>query len=369
MISFRARLLTSVVLAMTAAAAAIALAAPADAAHKPRAPKGFFGVHVRGLDGGNFARMRRDDVGIVRTGFNLATVRPTPAGPDDWSVFDDYVAGTADKGIDLIPVVYGTPGGLAGGIGSVLDPLVEAEWQRYLGDLVDRYGPGGAFWSLHPEVSYRPIRYWQLWNEPNSFANWKDPDGREFGKFLRISADVIHGHDPGASVVSGGVVSEPLNPDVERGDSFLRDVFGRRAARRAVDIVAVHPYAKNPRAAKRAMKDARRALDRSGMKKTPIWISEIGWGSTSAGSSGRNRPTAAGGHRWAMTPSRQRKYLSRTFEIALKQRRRLGIGRVIWYQWRDGPDSRCRWCETSGLLDADGVTKPLLRAFAKLARI
>ncbi|MCB0876204.1 MAG: hypothetical protein KDB46_08420 [Solirubrobacterales bacterium] len=362
--SFRVRA-ASVAAASVAVAATLFAAAPAESVAKPKAPKGFFGVHVRGLDGGNFTRMRKANAGIVRTGFNLSTLRSSPYGPDNWSIFDNYVAGTANNRMDLMPVVYGIPAWLPG---EIMDPVVQAAWQQYLTDLVERYGPGGDFWKLHPRVRHRPVRYWQLWNEPNSFVNWEDPDGREFGRFLTRSADVIHGLDPGASVVSGGVVSEPLNPDVERGNSFLRDMLAKRRTRRAVDVVAVHPYAKNASAAKRAMKDARRVLDHRGMKRTPIWISEIGWGSTTPGSSGRARRRAGPGHRWAMTPSRQRHHLRRTFKIALRQRLRLGVGRVIWYQWKSGPDSDCRWCETAGLLDGDGDAKRLLGDFRKLAR-
>ncbi len=342
------------------------------AAHVPKAPKGFFGVHVRGLKGGDFAHIRETKVGIVRTGFNLATVRSTPLGPDNWSIFDNYVAGTANNGMDLLPVVYGMPSWLPAGLG-IMDPAARLAWQDYLTALVGRYGSGGEFWKEHPEVAYRPIRYWQLWNEPNSFANWDDPDGREFGRFLVRSAGVIHAADPSASVVSGGIVSKPLNPDVQDGAPFLGDVFGLKSARSAVDIVAVHPYAKNARATRKAVEETRKTLDRAGMKRTPIWVTEIGWGSTTPGGSSGRATRSAGPpraeRRWNLTPAKQRKNLRRTFEMALKQRRKLDIGRMIWYQWQDGPDSACRWCETAGLLDQEGVAKPLLKLFSRLARI
>ena len=334
----------------------------AGAAAAPRAPKGFFGVHVRALEGGDFARMQRSDVGIVRTGFNFSTVRPLPAAPYDWRIFDNFVGGTANHGIDLLPVVYGVPSWLPSGVGSILDGPGQVAWREYLIALVDRYGPGGDFWSLHPEVEYRPIRYWQLWNEPNSFANWQNPDGREYGRFLTISADVIHGADPGASVVSGGIVSKPLSPDVQQGAPFLRDVLRSKAARRAIDIVAIHPYAKTPLIAKKAIEEARRTMNRANMKKTPIWITEIGWGSTTPdGSSARVEPSdpgpAGAQARWFLTPAKQRENLRRSFEIMLNKRRELGIQRVIWYQWQDGPDSACKWCETAGLLHQNGVRK------------
>jgi hypothetical protein len=342
------------------------------AADVPRAPKGFFGVHVRGLTGGDFAHMRAARVGIVRTGFNYSTVRPTALGPDNWTVFDKYVTGTANNGMDLLPVVYGMPSWLPTGTG-IMDAPAQLEWQDFLADLVARYGPEGQFWQDNPGIEYHPIEYWQLWNEPNSFANWDDPDGRQFGRFLIRSAAVIHTADPYAQVVSGGIVSKPLNPDVQDGAPFLDDLFGLKSARSAVDVVAVHPYAKNARATRRAVEETRETLDRAGMKRTPIWVTEIGWGSTTPGGSSA-RTARSGGltraeRRWYLTPAKQRENLLRTFEMALKQRRKLGIGRMIWYQWQDGSDDACRWCETAGLLDRDGVAKPLLNVFSSLARI
>jgi hypothetical protein len=70
-----------------------------------------------------------------------------------------------------------------------------------------------------------------------------------------------------------------------------------------------------------------------------------------------------------MTPKKQRTNMRRTFEIALAQRRKLGVGRVIWYQWQDAPDRRCPWCETAGLLRENGAAKPLLRIFKRIARL
>ncbi|MFN8111662.1 MAG: glycosyl hydrolase [Solirubrobacterales bacterium] len=361
------------VAAFVALAAALAIAASADAAKPPQAPRGFFGVHVRDLQDTDFGQVRHADAGIVRTGFNYLTLHPSVAAPEHWSHFDAYVAGTAANGMEMLPVVYGVPDWLPGGLGAILGDPVQLAWQTYLTELVDRYGPDGDFWQLHPGLEYHPIRDWQIWNEPNSTVNWEDPDGREFGRFLAGSSRVIHAADPGARVVTAGVVSAPLNPDLQTGAAFLRDMLRLKSVRRSVDVVAVHPYAKNANEAKAAVVEAREALDRAGMDDTPIWISEIGWGSTTPGSSGRRakRPgpsTLPAERRWNMTPSKQRRMLERTFEMALKNRRSLGIERVIWYQWRDGPDDACRWCESAGLVDADGKPKPLLRSFRRIAR-
>ena len=42
---------------------------------------------------------------------------------------------------------------------------------------------------------------------------------------------------------------------------------------------------------------------------------------------------------------------------------------MVWYQWRDGTDNICKWCGTSGLLQENGVAKPLLNVFSGIARL
>jgi len=128
-------------------------------------------------------------------------------------------------------------------------------------------------------------------------------------------AVTIHAADPSASVVSGGIVSKPLNPDVQDGAPFLGDVFGLKSARSAVDIVAVHPYAKNARATRKAVEETRKTLDRAGMKRTPIWVTEIGWGSD-----------PSSGADLAKTPQEQADLLSESFGALRDSRDELGVG-------------------------------------------
>ena len=51
-----------------------------------------------------------------------------------------------------------------------------------------------------------------------------------------------------------------------------------------------------------------------------------------------------------------------------RQRRRLRIEGLVWYQWQDGPDHACGWCVSAGLIHDDGVAKALLRIYRATAR-
>ncbi len=337
---------------------ALMLSTPAGS-EAAQAPKRFFGVHPRSIHPGDYEDMRAADVGLLRTAFYIQSVRSHPGDPYDWSEFDAIVTGTASNGIDVLPVLLGVPRYVS------TQPYVvplgnsESEWKAFLAALVDRYGPGGEFWSLNPAIPYRPIGEWQIWNEENALTNWKGkPSPREYGRLLTISADAIQAEDPDAKLVTGGVISEPQNPKAMDGVDYLRKLLGSTAVVRAVDIIAIHPYSGTVNRVKKQIQLTREMLGDSKLKEAPIWVTELGWGS---GNSDRNPQI--------VSPAEQRSNLRGSFEMALKQRKRLGIERMVWYQWRDGEDTVCNWCGTSGLLHKDGIAKPLLDVFSGIARI
>jgi hypothetical protein len=333
--------------------------APASAG-KP--PERFFGVHVRSLDGGDFAQMKAANVGLLRAGFPISIARTGPERPYDWPRFDHIVSGAARNGIVLMPVLYGVPKWVPGGIGAILGPAMNGVWQDYVRALVERYGSDGEFWSDHSEIPYRPVTRWQVWNEPNSEVNWKRPNPAEYGRFLVRSARTIHGADPAAEVISAGVVAAPLNKSLQAGASYLRRMVRSRAVRRSVDAIGFHPYTKTVAQSKKLIRKARKVMDGARMDNTPIWVTEIGWGATS---SPRTAPGTAA--RWQINPGKQRKNLRKAFEMGIGKRKRLGIEGMVWYQWKDGADPACGWCETSGLLKENDAPKRLLGTFRKVA--
>jgi polysaccharide biosynthesis protein PslG len=340
--------IAALAIVLLALLAALALPGRADAA---QAPKGFFGVHPLIPQAGDYGTMADADVGMIRTGF---AYRQWKAGP---AAFDAIVRGAAEQRIDLLPVVVGTESSARGA--TPLDsPAAKEHWKDYLTALVERYGPGGNFWSSPASagVPTWPITDWQVWNEPNSFNNWAKPDPQQYGKLLALSAKTIHAADRKATVVSAGVISDPVNRRAEAGASFLRKMLKSKKAAKAADVIAVHPYTAKVKNVEKNIEQARKVLNKAKLKRTPLWVTEIGWGSGS-GSSPLVVPAA-----------KQKRNLRDSFRMMLKERRKLKLGKVIWYQWRDGPDTACNWCGTSGLLTDSGTRKPLFDEFAAIAR-
>lgn len=347
-----------VALSFALLATSLSLGAP-DHSEAAKAPKRFFGVHPLSLGGDDYAAMADANVGLLRISFNFSSTKTEPDAPYDWSQFDAIVAGSANNGIDLLPGLYGVPRWISTKRTAIPLDKARPEWRDYLTALVERYGSGGEFWSLNPTVAYRPIEDWQVWNESNLLNNWKNkPNAKEYGRLLTLSAKTIHAVDPRAQIVTAGIVSDPVNRKAIDGDVYLKSLLKSKSAARATDAIGIHPYTGTVKQVKSQLTAARRVIDRAGLKRTPIWVTEVGWGS---GKPGRNP--------LIVSAAQQKRRLRGTFEMALKKRRRLGLERMVWYQWQDGVDEICGWCETSGLLTANGVAKPLLKVFAGIARL
>ena len=67
-------------------------------------------------------------------------------------------------------------------------PKRVADYTAYLSALAKRYGPKGTFWSENPTVPKRPIREWQIWNEPNLPYQWARAKGQGFKQIARPTA-------------------------------------------------------------------------------------------------------------------------------------------------------------------------------------
>lgn len=339
----------------------VALSAPArsDAQYGP-GPPGFFGVNASGFEPGDFDLMAASNIGVTRNVFPFQVLKHGKRKPFSWGYSDPIVRATAQAGIDLVPMVYGSPPWVSEKLNhTVLKGESKRAWDDLLVALVDRYGPEGSFWSA-PEneyVPYRPIRIWQIWNEPNSITWWgPKPNPREYGKVLVRSAKILHAEDPGSQVMSAGVVARPTNKHAIPGKKYLSKLLQSRAVVEATDIIAYHPFAESVNGVRKQLKVARKAINRRGAADIPIWITEIGWGSKGP----KNQSLVK-------SPAAQDRTLRDVMMMAIDEQGPLNLGRLLWYQWRDTPSDLCKWCETSGLLNIHSKPKQLLATFASIA--
>jgi hypothetical protein len=331
-------------------------------AHATAAVRGFFGAtSTFQPDGPDLVRMGQARVANLRLPFGWEELEPSP-GTYNFDNFDRVVAGAAAQGIPLRPFIYGTPpwardcSGIPAFYCDRVTPMRSAlgreRWPILLHTLASRYGPGGTFWN-EGRAPYDPITQWQLWNEANSATYMRPkPTPKAYFALLRSGARAIRQVDPRATIILAGLFGTPPN-----GMSmwrFLDRLLRFKGARSLFDGVALHPYSPNVKWIRFQLRKARQVLRRRHVKRKPIYITEIGWGSD------RGSGPLYKGLRG------QAKMLRASFRFSLKNRRRFRIAGVDWFSWRDIPanmSGNCLLCTSFGLLRLDHSPKPSLAAF------
>ncbi len=336
--------------------AALALFALSPATAAAYVPPGFIGISPQNtLNDEDFALMERADIESVRLPMSWTGIQPENPSVQapDWSEFDRLVGLAAEHHIRAFPFIWGTPEWASSDISA--EP-VETAWQRwgwstFLRDVVKRYGPQGSFWDENEELPYLPIRKWEIWNEENIITFAHHPDPARFAKLIRLSGQVLHQADPGSKVIIGGLFGRPLQtpPNIQSGD-FLSRLYRSRRVKPFFDGVALHPYVADAGAMTAEIENLRRVMRVHHDSSTPIYITELGWGSASNES------------RWEKGPYGQAEELDRAFSLLTANRLRWRIGGVWWFSWLD-QSGACQFCDSAGLLTESREAKPSWYSF------
>ena len=351
----------------------LAAAAPARAAAEPRPPRGFFGVMwdraaFRGSaeeQDAQWALMARSGVESVRVVFSWAATQPTPGGPDDYSRTDQQVASAARRAVRLLPVVLYTPEWARRYPERQGSPPERAsDYAAFMARLVQRYGPGGTFWAEHPELPVRPIREWQIWNEPHFDFYWYTAEqggwAPEYVALLRQSKVAIEAIDPGATIVLAGFADASWK---------VLNAAYRAGGRGAFDVVSINIFTGRPGFVMAAARLNRRVLKRHHEPRKPIWITET----TFPAAKGLVPPPELDWQRrWYTTESGMARRLTELYSLGALNARRLRLRRIYWYTWASSYAGTDDLFDYSGLIRVapDGTAEPqrALRAFRRSAR-
>jgi hypothetical protein len=347
------------------ALAGVLLLAPAAApAHSATVPKGFFGVMVNGplddpaidLDA-QATDMVADGVQSWRVEFSWDLIERR-RGQFDWAPTDRKVLAAASHGIDVLGLALRAPAWANGGSPNPFTPPAKnRDYAAYLRALIGRYGPSGSLWGEHPEIAKRPVRSWEIWNEPN-LENYfaKQPFAKPYAALLRAAYPAVKGADPGATVLMASMANFSW-----RDLAKLLDVPGPKLR---FDAAGAHPFSGRPANALKIVRLNREALDHRGYRKVPLWLTELTWSSAK----GKKQPLT---QNWETTEAGQAHRLTEIYGLLLKNRTRLKLARVFWYAWATVDNGSLNSFDYSGLRAAlpGGAfrDKPALGAFRKVA--
>jgi polysaccharide biosynthesis protein PslG len=332
--------------------ATLALLALPSTATAARVPPGFIGISPQNpANQSDYELMAESGIKSVRLPLYWIGVEPSsPAvAPPNWSDFDSAVAIAAESGMRVFPFVWGTPNWVAA------QPRIEPArsawklraWAGFLRRAVRRYGAHGAFWRQNPDLPYRPIRDWELWNEENIVSYSSNSDPERFAQLLRVGGRAVHRADHSARVILGGLFGRPLQtpPNVGSGD-FLNRVYQLPGAKQSFDGVALHPYVATAAAMRPQIRNLRRVMRANHDARTRLYVTELGWGSDSFQT------------RWERGLQGQARELNEAFAMLSRHRLSWRIGGVWWFSWADIGPGGCQFCDSAGLLTVNREAKP-----------
>ncbi len=342
------------------------------------APREFYGVTPQTkLKNRDFSLMRRANVGTLRYNMSWGDIDPGPTSQLEtyglrsysWWIFDPIVYLAAKSGVRMLPTVYGTPywigvmQGCPAGCYKLgpTGPGAVVAFAQFMQAAVKRYGPNGTFWDLHPQIPYKPIRTWQIWNEQNSSDYWKpEPNVVDYANLIVAGGSAVHSVDPRAKVILGGMIGEPgqAGKKTISGWNYLRALYANPTVKNSFDGIAIHPYGASMRSIKGTVYRWREELQRANVNDR-IWVTEIGWAS------------GGGEHPLNRGLRGQAELLHDSFKWFTQKRKALGFANIDYYAWRDaapGAD-HCLWCAKSGLLRYNRYQpKPAWKIFTKFTR-
>jgi len=319
-------------LLITAAVASLVALTPAAADAKRSVPRQFAGVTLDGGADGDpaavidrqMALMARSGVESVRIAFAWSAIQPEREGALDFSLPDRQVATAARHGLSVLPVMQYAPRWAQAlpsrGPGS---PPLTKPFQASLRLSIRRYGSKGTFWRDNPSVPRRPLRYWQVWNEPHFAGFWNAPKKSRYAwpggyaRLLKASNSTIHRADRRARTVTAGLFGEPW--------LHLRRLY-RSGGRRSFDVVAAHVYTRKEANVLETVRRVNREMTRSRDPGNRVWITEFSF----PASKGRAKPIGSQGQETRAGMARR---LYRTYLLLARNRKRERLDRAYWYTW------------------------------------
>ena len=288
--------------AITVAVAALAMLTVGVGTGAAKPPASFFGVVPQtSLGSKDFERMSSGKVGTLRTILTWAAVdKAVGADDNDWSSFDPLVLEAARNGIEMQPFIFGTPNLVAQGPRRRQLHVVEVRPLRaevgrragrlvksFVGEAVDRYGPNGEFWTLHPEVPKDPIHVWQILNEQNSKSFFAAEAGPEALREACSRPPTRRSTSATRRLTSCSAGWPELAGSHKAilGSEYLAKLYKVKGVKDTFDAVAPHPYGATLGKVTSQIDLYRQVMKKAHDSGASMYVTEVGAGSKKGGSS------------------------------------------------------------------------------------
>lgn len=278
-------------------------------------------------------------IGTVRFDFLWQDIEPSP-GEFDFSKYDMIVKVLRENGIAVLGILdysadWASPQRTWNVPGDDFAPFV-----NYCRQVVSRYKGS--------------VRYWELWNEPDSHTYWEPQDGMvSYVRLLKEVYAAVKKIDPQCILLNGGLAGGLCNVN-RLYDNGAQGYF---------DALNIHIFETplDPAAGKRVLayiRSAAKIMARNGDGEKKIWITEIGAPGVGQGLSVGN---------WWMGENpgekQQAEFLSRVFPAVAGEP---AVAKVFWAFFRDTNGHWGNAVDYFGLLRNNHSPKPAYRAYKKV---
>ncbi len=201
--------------------------------------------------------MRKAGVGIVRMDFLWEEIEPRK-GEFDFAKYDHIVDVVTKNKIQILGLLhYSAPWASGRGVWNC-PPADNALFVRYALAVAGRYKD--------------KVKYWEVWNEPDSGTYWSNQDGlKSYVALLKDVYTTVKKEVPGCKILNGGLAG---------GLSSVNKLYDNGAGA-FFDILNIHIFDSplNPSSVQRVStypKLAYKVMARNGDGNKKIWITEIG---------------------------------------------------------------------------------------------
>ena len=274
-------------------------------------------------------------VAIVRVDFLWSDIEPSP-GIFKFQKYDEIVNILANRNIAVLAILDYNPSWINNAWNSRPDFKLYINYAK----TVVRHFKG-------------KVKYWEIWNEPDSPAYWQPQDYLlSYVKLLKQVYPAIKKEDPSCYVLNGGVA----NP-------FSVKLLYKYGAKDYFDILNVHifadPYSSEfPSYIRSVYKGIVKTMDKYGDFNKKIWVTEIGC-------PGRDNTFK----RWWMgkspTQYRQALFLKKAINNLVSQKR---IQQVFWAFFRDTDNHFKSGVDYFGLVTLDFGKKRAFSVYKNLIK-
>jgi len=280
--------------------------------------------------------MNRAHVGWVRMDFLWSDIEPKE-NQFDFAKYDAIVDILNSRGIHILGILN-----------------YSADWASSCGKWNCKPKDNKLFVDYAVEVIKRykgKVKYWEVWNEPDSVTYWKEQDGlKSYSELLKSVYLAAKKANPDCKILNGGIANGlgSINHLYENGAKDYFDILNIHFFESPLHAGSIHAVENYPKLAYKIMQ-------RNGDGNKKIWITETGCPGVKPGKSTANW--------WVGDNPDERQQAAWLKDVYTQLLQDAHVEKVFWAFFRDTKEHWENGVDYFGLVRWDYSIKPALKAY------